>query len=290
MRPIVHTASAIVAAAALGSALLVSAPIGPAAAGEPSTIRIGGTGSGLGAITMVAGSFMEANPGIEVIVLPSLGSGGGIKALLAGKIDVAVSARPLTDDEKAEKLVAWEYARTPLVFATRLDTPAGAVTLDQIAGIYAGETTTWPDGARLRLVMRPATEADTVFLRGLSPEMKKAVEAATANPSLFVAINDQDNASAIEKIRGSLGLISLAQLLSEGRKIKALTLDGLHGSVEALQKGEYPHAKSLYLIVRSPPSDTAEAFLRFVGSADGERILSSVGNLTTGPAPERMSP
>ena len=261
-----------------------------AAAEEAATLRIGGTGAALATMTMLGEAFREANPGSTVVVLPSLGSGGGIKALAAERIEVAVSARPLTNDEKAAGLVAWEYARTPMVFATRADTAAEAVTSAELVDIYAGRLTTWPDGSRLRLVMRPATETDTAFLRSLSPEMDKAVEAATGNPALFVAINDQDNAKAIEDIRGSIGLIALGQMLSEGRKLKPLAIDGLSGTVEALDRGTYPYAKRLYLIVRSPPAPTTEAFLRFVGSAAGQRILAAAGYLTTGPAPERIGP
>ena len=284
----IHSAwRAFASATVVAGALLVA---GPAAAEAPSTIRIGGTGAALAAMTMLGQAFMEANPGVTVVVLPSLGSGGGIKALAADSIEVAVSARDLKDDETAAGLLAWEYARTPMVFATRSDTAADAVTAARLIDIYAGTVTTWPDGPRLRLIMRPATETDTVYLRGLSPEMDKAVDSATKNPALFVAITDQDNAKAIEDIRGSIGFVALAQMLAEGRKLKPLSIDGRNGTVEALEQGAYPHVKSFYLVVRPSPDPTAEAFLRFVGSPAGQRILAATGHLAAGPAPGRIGP
>jgi len=252
-------------------------------ADDHNTLRVGGTGAALGGMELLAAAFMKAHPGSHVVVLPSLGSGGGIKALLAGKIDVAVSARPLKEAEVAEGLVGAEYVRSPLVFATKHDTAAENITLAELEQLYAGKTAVWPDGSRLRIVMRPATENDTEFLRTLSPQMDKAVEAATQNQNLVVAINDQDNAKAIEDIRGSLGVISLGQMLTEKRLLKPLALDGVEATTEALRQGKYPHAKPLFLISTSEPDATTAAFLSFVRSPEGREILSSYGNLVKEP-------
>ena len=261
--------------------IAIAAAFSPAHAAE--TLRIGGTGSALGGMQRLADAFKSQHPGIDVIVLPSLGSGGGIKALIAGKIELCVSARPLNAEETAAGLVEREYARTPLVFATRLETAADGVTLAQLAAVYHGDLATWPDGSRLRLVMRPASEADTAFLRTLSPEMDKAVDAAISRDELFVAINDQDDAKALEDIRGSLGVISVGQMLSENRMLKPLTLDGRAGTTEALRDGTYPYAKHLSVMTGSEPSPTTAAFLAFLLSAEGGHLLNDAGYLPTVP-------
>jgi phosphate transport system substrate-binding protein len=268
-----------------GAALLAAAALilhAPSQAAE--LLRIGGTGSALGGIQRVANVFSSRHPDIDLVILLSLGSGGGIKALIADTIELCVSARPTTAAERAAGLVEHEYARTPLVFATRSDTAADGVTLQQIVSIYRGDTNTWPDGGRLRLVMRPATETDTAFLRTLSPEMDKAIEIAIHRKDLSVAINDQDNAKALEDIRGSLGVISLGQLRSENRALKPLALDGMVGTIDTLRDGTYPHAKRLYALVGPRPPPAAVAFLTFLFSAEGSRLLTEVGYLPTAAA------
>lgn len=244
-------------------------------------VRIGGTGSALGGMQRLADAFTKDHPDIEVIVLPSLGSGGGIKALAADKIELSVSARPLKPEEVSSGLIERQYATTPLVLATRLDTAADGLTLPEMASVYTGESTAWPDGTRLRVVMRPAAEADTSVLRAMSAEMDAAIEKAIGNDTFFVAINDQDNATALEKIGGSLGLIALGQLQSEGRELKPLTIDGSAGSLEALRSGSYPHTKRLYIMTTPEPTPAARTFLAFVASAEGARILSETGHLPT---------
>ena len=49
---------------------------------------------------ILGAAFAEANPGVTVTILPSLGSGGGIKAVLAGAIDIGLSARPSKATER----------------------------------------------------------------------------------------------------------------------------------------------------------------------------------------------
>ena len=273
----------LAAARRLTTAALIVVAMGFAPVQAAEMLRIGGTGSALGGMQRLADAFKTQHPDIDIIVLPSLGSGGGIKALIAGKIGFGLSARPLKAAEAAAGITEREYARTPLVFATRTDNTADGVTLAEVTRAYRGDIATWPDGSRLRLVMRPAAEADTMFLRALSPEMDKAVDVALKRDDLFVAINDQDNAKALETISGSLGVISVAQMRAENRNLKALTFDGKAGTTAAVSAGIYPYVKHLYLMTGPDPSPAAEAFLAFLFSAEGARLLNEAGYLPTVP-------
>ncbi len=226
---------------------------------------------------LLANAFTKIRPDIHVIVLPSLGSGGGIAALAAGKIGLSVSARPLKKAEQDKGLRASEYARTPIVFATRHDNPAENITLDQIASLYSGERQTWPDGTPVRLILRPESESDTKLISAISPAMEAAMKTALQRKELHVAINDQDNATALEKIPGSLGLIALAQIMTEERRIKPLTFNRLAGTVETLRAGKYPYAKTHYVVINSQPTPEAQAFLKFIYSPEGQEVLSASG-------------
>src|SRR5512137_2326936 len=84
----------------------------PALAGAQETVRVGGVGTALGVMRIIAGAFEAANPGIRVQVVPSLGSSGGIKAIGEGALDISLSGRPLKEEEKSKGLAAQELART----------------------------------------------------------------------------------------------------------------------------------------------------------------------------------
>ncbi len=88
-------------------------------------------------------AFEKANPGITVEVLPSLGSGGGVKAVLAGAIDIGLSSRPLKAKERDAGARASPYAKGGLVFATPSNNPEVAVTTEQLIEIHSNGGTFW---------------------------------------------------------------------------------------------------------------------------------------------------
>ena len=73
---------------------------------------------GLGNDATVAEAYVKSHPSTKIAVLPSLGSGGGIKAVLSGALQLGLSSRPLTEAEVKAGAVGIEYGRTPFVFAT----------------------------------------------------------------------------------------------------------------------------------------------------------------------------
>jgi phosphate transport system substrate-binding protein len=126
-----------------------------AAADAPVEIVIGGTGAALGAMKALGDAYTAATPQARVRTIASLGSGGGIKALAAGAIQVAVTSRPLTDDERAKGLVERELIRTPFVFAVHQKAPVTQVSLAEVAEIYAGSRASWKDGTKTRPILPP---------------------------------------------------------------------------------------------------------------------------------------
>lgn len=265
-------------------AIIIFALTSYANAGDTKAkLVIGGTGTALGGMQLLAKAFSEDHPDIKTTVLPSLGSSGAIKALSAGKIDLALSARPLKDKESAKGLSAILYARTPVVFAAHSKTTFDHIELKDLPAIYSGATSTWPDGTPLRLILRPELDSDTKLLRDFSPEMDAAVTVAHSRKDLFIALNDQDNATALETVPGSFGLTTLAQILSESRSLKPLIFNGQLPSLEAMQTGKYPYFKSLYLVVGKAQSEPAEAFKAFIFSTTGRNILSATGHMVADP-------
>ncbi len=249
-------------------------------AGAEEQIRIGGTGGALAVLNMVASEFQKAHPGSSIRILPSLGSSGGIKAVIAGALDIGVSARPLNEKEQGAA-IAHEYGRTPFVFATSKNNPAVGFTLSALVGIYSGATWSWPDGRPVRAVLRPAAEYDTSLLKNMSPEMDQAIAAALAREGMIVAVTDRDNAVTLEKVPGALGTMTLAQIISEKRPLKVLTLNGVRPGLDTLANGSYPYFKTYYLVTKPEPRPAARKFIAFVCSGPGKQLLARSGYQVT---------
>jgi phosphate transport system substrate-binding protein len=241
-------------------------------------LKIGGTGTALGTMALLGQAYSKLHPDVRVTVLPSMGSGGGIKAVMAGAISLAVSWRVLSDDERKAGAQSIEYGRSPFVFATQSTSKVSAISQQELVDIYAGKTTQWPDGTRIRLVLRPKSDADSELIRSLSPAMREATAVAEDRKGITFSVTDQDAASDLEKMPGSLGASTLAQILSEKRQIKALTLNGVVPSAKALADGSYPLHKQLLLITGPKTPPQGHDFVAFVRSPAGREILAQNGH------------
>ncbi|MBI5641309.1 MAG: substrate-binding domain-containing protein [Nitrospirae bacterium] len=254
----------------------------PAASAGTKTIRIGGTGAALGTMKLLAGQFKKKRPDVNIIIYPSLGSSGGIKALLGGDIDIALANKMPSAAEQREELKGIEYGKTPFVFVAHKENRLSGITLRQAADIYAGRNITWPDGTTIRLILRPAAESSIKMLQGMSGEMNAAVVVALTREGMNIAINDQENADMLERLPGSFGAASLCQLISEKRGLRIFSLDGVTPGVKTLSDGTYPFFNSLYMVTGPRSSPLARQFTDFVFSLSGQSILIKTGHLATG--------
>jgi phosphate transport system substrate-binding protein len=214
-----HTITAII------SVLLFATLATTAQAGD--IVRIGGAGTGLGSMKILADAYEKLHPGTTVKILPSLGSAGGIKALLHGAIDIAISGRPLKPEEQKEGAAAVEYARTPFVFVVHKGVNKADITTREVEMIYSGQLLKWPDGSRIRLILRPENEADTLLTKTISKDMEQAVRLAQSRPDMIIAVSNQESDDAVAKVPGAFGGTTLVQIETEKRPLKMLSFNGI---------------------------------------------------------------
>lgn len=249
------------------------------------TIKIGGTGSALGDMTRLADAYMRTHPDIKIIVLPSLASAGGINALRAGTIGIALSAEPLSPKETAAGLTAVPYAKSALSFVTRADTLADAVTSAWLIDVYSGTVTKWPDGKPIRLILRSEYASGTKIVSGYSEAMNQAMKAASARPGLLIEDTAQAAAQKAAQLEGSLGTASLSQIKNEQLALKLLAFDGVMPSAETVASGRYPLVRTFYHVTRADASAAVRDFIAFLKSAEAAAILEKTGNVIVTGAP-----
>jgi phosphate transport system substrate-binding protein len=247
-------------------------------------LRIGGAGTTLGTMRELGKAYEEANRGTTVTVdKESKGSPGGVRALLRGDLDVAVSTRKLTDAdvEGVNKLLATEIARVPFVFAVNAETRETEVTSAELLQIYQEKKTTWSDGSRIVLVPRTAKVSDTLFLMDLSPEWRSAMLALDANPKIMKWDTAQEAAELVGKRRGALTTSTLALMRTESRNMKALKVDGVEPTSESVADGRYHYYKPVILLTASASarSPAVQTFVEFVCSPAGQKILARTGHV-----------
>lgn len=242
----------------------------PVTAGE--AIRISGTGTGVALLEKIAASYLENRPDVQIqFIKPTLGSTGSIRALGAGRIDLAVSGRPPKPEEGQFRTL--DYARTPLVFASWAHHKPQDFSLRDIIGIYAGKKTHWDDGTPVRLVLRSSFESDTVTLRAMSPEMASAVDDAFRRMAGPIGENDLDTITLIERLPGSLGPTSLGLIRILDRTPVVHRVDGVLPGINELAAGRYRLSKPAYLITRPQADAATSEFVAFLTSPAAKALL-----------------
>jgi len=262
------------------AALLAAGTAMSATSVSGADLRIGGTGGALETMRLLGDEFTKVHPDTKVTVLPSLGSGGGIKAVLTGSIQVGVSARPLEDKERALGASEMEYGRTPVVFVVPASSKVSSINVEELVAIYAGKRDKWPDGTKIRIVLRPKGDSDSELVKNISPAVAAAKTAAEARPGMLFAVTDQDNADNLQRTPGSFGTMTLAQIITEKHTMRPLSFNGVKASPKALADGSYPLHKRLFLVLRANPTPEAQRFVAFAQSKPGQAILARTGHQT----------
>lgn len=259
--------------------VLAAAPLLARQAAAGTQLRIGGTGMALATMREIVTAFTATNPEVAVTVLPSLGTGGGLNAVAAGAIELALSARALNDAERAKGLHAAAYARTPIAFAVHPDAGIREITLAQVMQIFSGQLLSWPNGKTIRLIRREPSDADWSMLRALSPDMTDAIRIALERPGLLTVSTDQENADALERLPGAFGAISLGQINAESRDVVPLSLDGELPTAQNLAANRYRLSRTLYIVWRDQSGVAAAALVAFLATAQAKDILVRLGHI-----------
>ena len=107
--------------------------------------------------------------------------------------------------------------------------------------------------------------------------MVEAIQQLRKRNDLSLAATDQDNAEMGEKAKGSLVSATMAQITTEKRNLRFVSIDGVAPSLEGLQNGSYPYGKTMYLVVPTVVSPEGSAFVAFLGKSAGEALLRTAG-------------
>jgi phosphate transport system substrate-binding protein len=264
----------------LGLAVCMAGALTASQGAAAETWRIAGTGGAIPMAQRVATEFAAAT-GIELEVVPGLGSKGSIRAAVDGVVAFAISALPLTAEEAALGLSATPIARTALVFITSHPNP-NSVKSSELTAIFKSGNPKWADGSPMNLILRTRLDSDSVILMKLFPGMAEAFEAARKRPELPIAPTDQDNAELAERLKGSFVQSGLSQIVTEKRNLRFVPLDGVEPTLANLDSGKYPYEKHFYLVYSAKTKDAADRLIEFLRSEKGHSILRETGCLPAG--------
>lgn len=240
-------------------------------------VRLAGSGSNLPITRALTSGLPRVRP-LHAVVHASVGSGGGIKALRDGVIDIALVSRPLSEAEREQGLVATPYARVPVVVAAHASVPDDGLTSAALVEIYLGTRATWSDGSRVVVLQRERGDSSHMVIDRLVPGFREANAVAYEDARWRVLYRDDVMREALADTTGAVGLFGEG-VVPDNLPVKALAIDGVVPSVRTVRDGSYRFTKDFAFVTRGSPHGDAAAFIAFALSEDGRRIIEQGGAL-----------
>jgi phosphate transport system substrate-binding protein len=226
--------------------------------------------------------YMKKNPGTTIQVTGG-GSGVGISSLINGSTDIANSSRPMKASE-VEKLkaryntlgVEIPCAKDGISIYLNKTNNISELSIRQLGQIYSGKITNWkqvggPDAA-IRLYGRESSSGTFVFFKD---NVVKADFATTCQtlPGTAAIVN------AVKKDKYGIGYGGAAY--AEGVKDCKVKKDdkspAYAPTAETIKNKTYPISRYLYMYLKSRPTGEIKAFIDWILSAEGQKIITEVG-------------
>lgn len=251
-------------------------PAGASAAENPRLV-LAGSGANIPLMTKLAEAYRAEHPGIEIDVPKSIGSTGGIKAAAEGAVALGLSSRPLDVRESASGLRALPYARVAIVMAAHPGVPADGLSTEDLISIVRGTKTTWSNGQEIVVFMRQFDESNNTVLKEGVPGLAPVLDEAIRTQRWRILFHDHEMADALAKTPYSLGVSNVGN--ATAARLKILALDGIAPTAANVEQGRYRLTNTLYIIQRSDLPPAVSAFLAFVRSPHGARLIKDTGYL-----------
>lgn len=215
--------------------------------------------------------YMEENPDVTVEVQGG-GSGQGIKSIEDGIADIGSLSREVGEDEKGSISEEYVIAKDGVAVIVNADVNVDDLSLEQIKGIYTGEITNWSevggDDAEITVVSREEGSGT----RGAFTEITGVTVDDVDNTTKDALVQPSTGAvkETVSTTPNSIGYVSLGSL---DDSVKVLTVEGVEATSENVVSGDYKIQRPFVYVVGSEVSETAQAFIDFAMSDEGQKIV-----------------
>jgi phosphate transport system substrate-binding protein len=243
------------------------------ATAQAGDLSVVGTGDGIDLLRALGAAYTADHPDTNVIVPPSIGSGGGVAAVGSNKEILARVARPLSDPEKEAGLISVPVFRLPSAFFVHRSAGVSSLSSAQLADIYRGKITNWRDvggqDVRIKVVRREEQDSTLLVLRQSMPGWR---DLAITEKSK-TAVTTQDCIDTVKEVSGAIGFGPFTTALE--MELAVLKIDGHHPT-----NRDYPSAVTLSFVYKdSTVTPDAKRFIGYVKAAKAKTVLTSMGGV-----------
>ena len=238
-------------------------------------VRIHSSNSMLSMNGALKKKFATQFPGSSVDV-SQVSATKALEDVLTGQADIAAIGRPLTEQEKAQGLVASMIGRDKIAVVVNPQNPFNKdLTIPKFAQMFRGDITDWSQlgGAKGEITFVDRINSDTRQALAGYPAFKNAPLESGKNA---VKLEDTSMKALISSLKGSAVSFVPANQARTQDKLRTLTMNGVLPTSPL-----YPFSQPLYYVHKSNEnggmSNPVKAFLGFLGTEGGQNTIRQSG-------------
>lgn len=226
----------------------------------------------------VSEAYMKENPDVKISISGG-GSGNGIKAVIDGSTDIAMSSRFI---KQSEVELAVNNGRYPvphvvaydcIIPVVHPDNKVKNLSLAQLKAVYKGEIKNWKDlggDDHPVVVISRDTSSGTYEVWA-----EKVLQGDRVFPGALLQASNGAIVQAVSKNKNAIGYIGLGYL---DNSTKAVTVDNVVGSIENTLNGTFPVSRPLFMFTPGWPEKEAAKFLSFLKHPEkGQKYVAEIG-------------
>ena len=215
----------------------------------------------------LAAAFMAKYPDITVVIQGG-GSSTGVKSAAEGTVDIGAASRELKESEIGT-VVEHVLARDGIAIVAHPSQSVSNLTKEQVMQIFSGEITNWSE-------VGGANEDINVVSREEGSGTRAAFEEMVMGDALITAtaILQPSNGAVRTTVAGdpnAIGFLSFGYIDSS---VKALSIDGVAGTVANAKNGTYPIVRPLLFLTKGQPTGIVKEFIDFCLGPEGQAIVA----------------
>lgn len=227
--------------------------------------------------------YMQKHSDVNIQVTGG-GSGVGISALINGTTDICNASRPMKEKEKEQLKAKYntpgveiKVAKDGITIYVNKNNGLKEITVEQLKDIFTGKVTNWKElGGKDQKITAYGRENSSGTYAYFKEEVLENKDFATAVQTLpgTAAV-----VSAVQKDKGGVGYGGAAY--SKGVKALKVKKDANSPAFEPnkanIMSGKYPISRYLYMYVKERPTGVQKAYIDWILSAEGQKIVNEVG-------------
>ncbi len=229
---------------------------------DKKTITAAGSTALQPLVKAAADEFMKKNNGVQVNISGG-GSFTGLNNAATGAVDIGNSDVDVTDELKDKGLVDHLVAVAPFLIIVNKDVTVDSLTKAQMKDIFTGKITNWKDvggkDQKIAIIGRAKSSGSRATIVKTVMDGVDFTDAATAQDSTGNLL------TGVAQTPGSIGYIDAAYLKDT---VKALKLNGVAYSADAVVSGQYPIYAYEHMFTKGEATGTAKALIDYILSAD----------------------